>query len=242
MNNEAAPSPGRKLESARMPSISFVVARSFPGNVIGNKNVLPWHIRSDLKRFRQLTTSHVVIMGRNTYESIGKPLPNRTNVVVTKSGHLTNYSEFDFYSDTQLIFANTREDTLFIADITAICHEDRDIFVIGGQGMYELFGDLVNKVYLTEVIADIQGDAFFAMKFPPKIWKTLEEQYVPRSERDDYPHKFTVYQRRDRKNRYKFVRQFMTEIEQKKAWIKNNIEDVKSKVSHYVSEDAKLDL
>jgi hypothetical protein len=80
------------------------------------------------------------------------------------------------------------------------------------------------------------------MKFPPKIWKTLEEQYVARTECDDYPHKFTVYQRRDRKNRYNFVRQFMTEIEQKKAWIKNNIEDVKSKVSRYVSEDAELDL
>ena len=242
MNNEAAPNPGRKPESARMPSISFVVARSFPGNVIGNKNALPWHIRSDLKRFRQLTTGHVVVMGRNTYESIARPLPNRTNIVVTKSTHLANSSDLDFYSDTQLLFANTLEDTLFLADIISICHEDKDIFVIGGQGMYELFGDLVNKVYLTEVIAEVEGDAFFPMKFPAKIWKTLDENYVGRSESDEYPHKFTIYQRRDRRNRYKFVRQFMTEIEQKRAWIKNNFEDVKRKVSRYVSEDMKLDL
>jgi dihydrofolate reductase len=241
LNKEAAPSPAPKFQSARMPSISFVVARSYPGNVIGNKNALPWHIRSDLKRFRKITSSHVVIMGRNTYESIGKPLPNRTNVVVTRSAHLANTAGFDFYSDTQLIFTNTREDTLFFADVISICHEYKDIFVIGGQGMYELFGDLVNKVYLTEVTADVSGDAFFPMKFPAKAWKTLEETYVGRSEHDEFPHKFTIYQRRDRKSRSKFVGQFMTEIEQKKAWIKNNIEEVKRKVSNYVSEAIELD-
>lgn len=243
MNNEASPSPGRKPQSARMPSISFVVARSFPGYVIGHENALPWHIRSDLKRFRKITTGHVVIMGRNTYDSIGKPLPNRTNIVVTRSPHLANFSETDFYSETQIIYTNTLEDTLFFADIISICHDNKDIFVIGGQGMYQLFDRFVNKVYLTEVMAEVKGDAFFPMKFPPKIWKTLEETYVGRSEGDDYPYKFTIYQRRDRRNRYKFVTQFMTDIEQKKAWIKNNIDDVKRRVSRYVSvEEAKLDL
>jgi dihydrofolate reductase len=246
LNTEALPSSERKPQSARMPSISFVVARSYPGNVIGHKNALPWHIRSDLKRFRQITTGHVVVMGRNTYESIGRPLPNRTNIVVTRSPYYTNSPGIDFYSDTQVLFTTSLEDTLFFADIISICHEDRDIFVIGGQGMYELFGDLVNKVYLTEVIAEVDGDAFFPMKFPAKAWKTLEETYVGRSDGDDYGYKFAIYQRRDRRNRYKFVRQFMTDIEQKRAWIKNNVEDVKHKISQYVStsasEDLKLDL
>jgi len=107
--------------------------------------------------------------------------------------------------------------------------------------MYELFGSLVNKIYLTEVIADVRGDAYFKMKFPPKAWKTVEEEFVRKQRGDDFDYKFTILQRRDRKNRYKFVTQFLTEVEQKRSWIRDNIDDVKRKISLYV-ENMELDV
>ncbi len=181
-------------------------------------------------------------MGRNTHELIGKALPNRTNIVVTRKEHLINDTAIDFYADTQLIFTRSIEETLFFADIISICHQSKEIFVIGGQAMYESFGRLVNKVYLTEVIADVSGDAFFNMQFPPKVWRTVDENYVAKLEGDDYGYKFTVFQKRDRKSRYKFVREFLTDLEQKKNWIRNNLDDVKRKVSEYAVENMEFEL
>src|SRR5882724_3180559 len=124
---------------ARMPSISFIVARSSPGNVIGYENKLPWHLKSDLKRFREITTGHVVIMGRATFESIGRPLPNRTNIVLSRNPALTNSGGINFDEGTQLTWTNTFEDALLTADIISICRQKSDIFVIGGEAMYKLF-------------------------------------------------------------------------------------------------------
>jgi dihydrofolate reductase len=171
-----------------MPSISFIVARSYPRNVIGYRNSLPWHLSTDLRNFRKITTNHVIVMGRKTHASIGRALPNRTNIVMTRSTVLTNYEKIDVAAGTQLIFTNTYEDTLFIADVISICRENDDIFIIGGQTMFELFGQFVNKVYLTQVIAEVKGDSFFNMEFDRKEWKTLSEDSVPKNEGiDDYP-------------------------------------------------------
>src|ERR1700690_3217865 len=90
---------------ARMPSISTIVARSYPGNVIGYRNALPWRLRTDLRRFREITTGHVVIMGRKTFISIGKPLANRTNIVLTKSPIFLNDTEISINDETQLCWA-----------------------------------------------------------------------------------------------------------------------------------------
>src|SRR5277367_244237 len=135
----------------RLPSISFIVARSYPGNVIGYKNRLPWHLKSDLRRFRQITTGHAIILGRATFDSIGRVLPNRTNVVLSKNPRHANVEGLAIDEETNLYWTSTREDALHYADLVSIIRGKHDIFIIGGQTMYTLFHDLVNKVYLTQV-------------------------------------------------------------------------------------------
>ena len=92
---------------AKMPSISTIVARSHPGNVIGYQNKLPWRQKSDLKRFRAITIGHVVIMGSNTFNSIGRPLPGRTNIVLTRDSSLSGGDTIQLDGDTQLRWSNS---------------------------------------------------------------------------------------------------------------------------------------
>ncbi len=230
-------------ERARMPSISFIVARSYPGNVIGYKNALPWHLGSDLKRFRDITTGHVIIMGRNTHLSIGMTLPKRINIVLTRSQMTSNNSGIDVDAGTQLIFTNTLEETLFAADIISICRGQEDIFVIGGQHMYELFGQFVNKIYLTEVLVDVKGDAFFNRRFDPKEWRTVEKVSITKSEGiDDHNYLFSILTRRERRSRYAFVKDFLTELDSKKLWMASNINKHRGDITKYIHENLELDV
>jgi dihydrofolate reductase len=224
-----------------MPSISFIVARSFPGNVIGYKNKLPWHIKSDLQRFRKITTGHVVIMGRATFESIGRPLPNRTNIVLSRNPALTNRGGINFDEGTQLSWTDTHEDALLAADIISICRQQENIFVIGGETMYRLFGDLVNKVFLTEVFADVPGDAHFERKFPRKEWKlVLENDFSKNYDGDQYSHRFSIYERKERKNRYEFVSRFFSDRIQKNEWLSGQLKRNKPKLIEYIQENLDL--
>ena len=193
----------------RLPSISLIVARSYPGNVIGYNNSLPWHIKTDLKRFKRLTTGHAVIMGRSTFESIGHPLPNRSNIVMSKNPPLTNTKWLQFDDVTQLYWTDRQEDALFVADIISIWRGVDDIFVVGGEKMYDLFDKLVNKVYLTDVFTEVRGDAFFTKTFDKRDWKYLSEQDFPRNyEGDEVSHRFSIYERRERQFRYEFLTSF----------------------------------
>jgi dihydrofolate reductase len=217
-----------------MPSISFIVARSFPGGVIGDNNKLPWRLKSDLKRFRQITTGHVVIMGRMTFESIGRPLPNRTNIVLSRNSSLTNSGGINFDEGTHLYWTNTFEDALLVADIISVCRQQKDIFVIGGQTMYDLFGDLVNKVFLTEVFADVRGDSYFKTKFPRKQWKLVSEEDFSKSQSgDEYSYRFSIYERKDRKNRYEFVSRFFADRVKKDEWLSGQVRRHKSNIIEY---------
>jgi dihydrofolate reductase len=221
-----------------MPSISLIVARSFPGSVIGYQNKLPWHLKSDLKRFRQITTGHVVIMGRATFESIGRPLPNRTSIVMSRNPTLTDRGGINIDEGTQLSWTDTREDALFVADIISICRQQRDIFVIGGETMYELFGDLVDKVYLTEVFADVPGDSHFTRRFPRKEWKLLtEEDFSKNYEGDEYGYRFSVLERRERRKRYEFVSRFFSDRIQRDKWLNGQVKKNKPKLSEYIQEN-----
>jgi dihydrofolate reductase len=234
--------PKPRSSRVRLPSISFIVARSYPGNVIGYKGKLPWHISSDLKRFRKITTGHAIIMGRTTFDSIGRALPNRTNIVMSKKPRLSNSPSFAFDELIQLYWTATREDALFVADIISIMREVDDVFVVGGQTMYELFSDIVNRVYLTEVFADVQGDTFFMAKFPIKQWKCLDEQdYSSRAyEGDQFGHRFSIYERRDRKFRYKFLTNFYTDQTDKLAWIDKQLKLNDKKILSYIQEHLEI--
>jgi dihydrofolate reductase len=129
--------------------ISLIVAVAQNG-VIGHENQLIWHLPDDLKQFKRLTTGHPIIMGRKTFESIGKPLPNRTSIVITRSKS---------WSFEGVIVVNSVAEALETARQT----DTNEAFVIGGAEIYRLTLPFANKIYLTEVKADFGGDAHFVI-------------------------------------------------------------------------------
>ena len=128
-----------------MNNLSIIVAKA-NNNVIGINNTLPWHLPEDLKRFRSLTMDHHIIMGRKTYESLGRLLPGRTTVIVTRNK--------DYKVEGALIAHSLQTAILLAAD-------DAEPFLIGGAQLYKDGLALANKIYMTEVKADFGGDAFF---------------------------------------------------------------------------------
>mgnify|MGYP001171906948 FL=1 len=124
-----------------------IVAAIASNNVIGQKNSLPWDIPEDLKRFKQLTSGHTILMGRKTFDSIGRPLPNRINIVMTKD---TNYQR----EGVEIVF-DEREALNLIKDL------NQEVFIIGGSKIYELFEPWATSLMITRVLKDFEGDAFF---------------------------------------------------------------------------------
>ena len=202
---------GSMVTKVVMPSISFIVARSHPGNVIGCDNTLPWHLKSDLKRFRKITTGHAVIIGKNTFDSIGHPLPNRNNIILSRDATLANDKNLYFHGEKELFWAESRDTALFLADIFSIVAEKEDLFVIGGSQIYKLFYNQVNKVYLTEVFADVEGDSYFTLNFNKSKWKLEYEELSEKTPEDEFDTRFRVYQRRKRYKRYNYVSEFFTD-------------------------------
>lgn len=201
-----------ELKKILMPSASFVVARSYPDQVIGCDNQLPWKLRTDLRRFRKLTEDHVVIMGRKTLDSIGRPLPNRVNIVVTRSAP-------DPMPGVE--FVKSLEDAVFLADFYSICRGRDNFFVIGGDQIYSSFleKEMYNKIYLTEVFSGaLKGDAFFRYEFDMRKWNVEEEIDYPKSEFDEFPFRFVTYSKRARFVRYRTKSEFMTDRLSTIAW------------------------
>jgi len=161
------------------PRVSLIVAMARNG-VIGVNNTLPWHLPADLKHFKSLTMSHHIVMGRKTYESIGKPLPGRTSVVVTRNPG---------YSVSGVIVVNSLESAL------DACDNDEEIFVIGGAELYRQAINLADRIYLTEIDADISGDAHFT-EFDRKLWQETERITNAPDERNPYTFHFVVYDKR----------------------------------------------
>lgn len=129
------------------PRISMIVAVD-EARAIGKNNQLLWFIPADLKRFKEITTGHVVIMGENTYRSIGKPLPNRTNIVVTLNREFHPEGCLPVYSLEQALSV-ARE------------HETEEIFIIGGASIYKQFLPMTERLYLTLVKGQHEADTFF---------------------------------------------------------------------------------
>ena len=128
-----------------MTTLSLIVAVA-DNRVIGVNNTLPWHLPEDLKRFRALTTGHHIIMGRKTYESLGRLLPSRTTVVVTRNK--------DYQLEGALI-AHSLEAAMIL------CQQDEEAFLIGGAELYQDGLKYANKLYITEIGLEVAGDAFF---------------------------------------------------------------------------------
>lgn len=142
-----------------MACLSLIVAIA-KNRVIGVNNTLPWHLPEDLKRFRALTTGHHIIMGRKTYDSLGRLLPGRTTVIVTRNPD---------YKVEGAIVVNSLEAAI------AACGDDNEAFLIGGAELYKDGLKLANKLYITEIDAEYEGDAFFP-EFEINEWKAGERE------------------------------------------------------------------
>lgn len=173
-----------------MPSISLIVARSVPQKIIGCDNSLPWRLPSDLKRFRALTTGHAIVMGRRTFESIGRPLPNRDNIVLSRAPG---------ENAPGLFWAATRESAMLLADRLTVAAGKETFFVIGGDKVYRSFFEdgLVDRIYLTEVLTGPLegGTAFFPYDLDRADWRIVGEEKPERAAGDEFAFRFVTYER-----------------------------------------------
>lgn len=149
-------------------------------NEIGSDNQLLWHLPKDLKHFKELTSGHPIIMGRKTYESIDKALPNRTNIVVSRKK--------DWFQEGVLIVGSIKEAVKFAKKI------DENIFIIGGGNIYEQTMEIADRLEVTLVKTQLKADTFFP-KINSKIWKLSEEICHEKDEKNQYDFCFQTYER-----------------------------------------------
>lgn len=158
--------------------ISIIVAVAQNG-IIGGDNTLLWHISEDLKHFKAITTGHPVVMGRKTYESLGRPLPNRRNVVITRQ---------DGFEAPGCDVVNSL-DAAF-----ALFGSDEEIFVIGGGEIYAQALEVADKFYLTVVHKDYEGDTSFP-EWDRGLWREVSRESYERGEKFEFPFDFIEYAR-----------------------------------------------
>ncbi len=159
--------------------ITLVVAMGLK-NEIGLNNQLLWHLPKDLKHFKELTSGHPIVMGRKTYESIGKPLPNRTNIVVSRKK--------DWFEEGILIVGSLKEALKFAKKI------DPEVFVIGGGTLYEQTIEQADRLEITQVNAQLNADTFFP-KINPKIWHKTAERCIEKDENNTYDFCFQTFEK-----------------------------------------------
>lgn len=150
--------------------------------VIGKNNALIWHLPADLKRFKALTTGHVIIMGRKTFESIGKPLPNRTTIVISRQ------------TDLQIegaIMANSVEEAILKGK--SLTRED--IFIVGGAEIYALSLPLADQILVTQLHDIFDGDAYFP-EIPAESWEIAEKERGITDEKNTYQFSYLTYSRK----------------------------------------------
>jgi len=158
-----------------------IIAAISKNNALGKDNDLIWHLPADLKRFKKVTSGHYILMGRNTFESIGKPLPNRTSVIITRN---TNYNK-----DGCLI-ANSIEQALELSK------KQETVFIIGGAQVYKqaIDRDLVDQLDITLVHEEFDADVFFP-EIDPMIWKEVSRENFMADEKNKYDFSFISYQK-----------------------------------------------
>jgi dihydrofolate reductase len=153
--------------------ISIIVAVA-EGGVIGGGGDLLWHISEDLRRFKQITSGHTVIMGRKTYDSIGRPLPKRRNIVITRNGEWS---------------AEGCERAESLEQAIAMCAGEEEVFIIGGGEIYRQSMALADKLYLTQVNKPYEGDTYFP-EIRPEEWLEVARESFERGEKFEHPFEF----------------------------------------------------
>ena len=160
--------------------LSIIVAKG-KNNIIGKENKLVWSLPADMKRFRELTTGHVIIMGRKTFESLGKILPNRKHVVFTQNPDFKVDDE-----NVQIVHS--------MLEIKEYIDNDEENFVIGGAMIYSLLMPHVTKMYVTEINKDFEGDTFFP-KINLDIWKETRREKGTQDEDNKFDYDYVTYER-----------------------------------------------
>jgi dihydrofolate reductase len=164
-----------------MKKISLIAAMA-ANRVIGRHNRLPWHLPADLKRFKRLTLGHTLIMGRKTFESIGRPLPGRSTVVVTRQTD---------YAPPGVQVAHSVQEALSLAEV-------EEVFIAGGAELFAETLPLADRLHLTLIEKDFEGDTFFP-DFDPAEWRLVEEERHEPDETDaevPYGYTFQIHDRR----------------------------------------------
>lgn len=161
--------------------VSCIVATAKNG-VIGHHNQIPWYLPADLKYFKKITQHHHIVMGRKCFESIGNPLPNRTNIVITRS---------PYYIVSGCIVAHSIAEALHIAEE----NDEKEVFIIGGGEIYSQSADFWDRIYWTEVDIEPAGDVFF-----PNIdlseWTLSSKECFDPNEKNEHAYCFKVYDRK----------------------------------------------
>jgi dihydrofolate reductase len=160
--------------------MKILIAATSLNNALGKDNKIIWHLPDDFKRFKEITSGHYIIMGRKTFESFPKPLPNRTHVVITRQKK---------YHPHGCIVVNSIEEAF------AICPKDEDVFLIGGAEIYELGMPFVDKIELTLINETFEADAFL-----PKIdfskWELIKEEFHAKDEKHAHEFSFQTFLKR----------------------------------------------
>lgn len=161
--------------------ISCIVAVA-KNNVIGKDNDIPWYLPADLKYFKKQTSGHHIIMGRNCYLSIGKPLPKRTNVILTRD---------PYFIASSCIVAHSIEEGLTIA----LDNGEEEAFIIGGGEIYKQSVPFWDRLYITEVDLEVDGDVFFP-DVDMEEWNLVSSESHSKDEKNEYDYTFKVYERK----------------------------------------------
>lgn len=164
--------------------ISFIVAMS-NNSVIGKDNTLPWHLPNDLKHFKTITEGNTIVMGRKTFESLGRVLPNRHHIVLTKGDTIQE-------SDTVSVVPSIRE---LKNVLDGLDFDGKEVFIIGGGELFKEFMPYVDKIYATVINEYFKGDTFF----PPiekKDWDVTSYQKGKKDDKNNYDYYFIEYERK----------------------------------------------
>ena len=161
--------------------LSIIVAKA-KNNIIGKDNKLLWKLPADLQRFKELTTGHIIIMGRKTFESLGRVLPNRKHIVFTQNPDFKVNDE-----NVQVVHS--------MLEIQEYIESEEECFVIGGALIYNLLMPYVNKMYITQIDKDFEGDAFFP-RIDETKWKEVEREKGVKDENNNLEYEFITYEKK----------------------------------------------
>lgn len=161
----------------------ILIAAVASNQVIGRDNQLIWKLSSDLKRFKNLTSGHFILMGRKTFESLGKPLPNRTHLIITRNP--------DFQApEGHYSFSNLEEAFIFCNKL-----EVEKLFIIGGGEIYKQSLSFCDQLEITEVHTNPEGDTYFPT-IPVQDWEEVERSDFPADEKNEFPYSFVTYEKK----------------------------------------------